>query len=59
MATKLKANFITNHYELELFKMLQNLKQKDMTERIYKGVLQVDYLVWAQRIVKGKGSTVH
>ena len=39
--TKLKAKFIPTNYELELFKRLQNLKQKDMivkdyTEEFYK-----------------------
>lgn len=41
MVTKLKANFIPADYELDLFKKLQNLKQKDLsvedyTEEFYK-----------------------
>ena len=32
---KLKAKFIPIDYELELFKRLQNLKQKDMTVKYY------------------------
>lgn len=41
MVTKLKAKFIPLDYELELFKKLQNLKQKytivkDYTEEFYK-----------------------
>ena len=41
MVTKLKAKFILVDYKLELFKRLQNLKQKDMsmkdyTEEFYK-----------------------
>ena len=35
MVTKLKAKFIPTNYELELFKRLQNLKQKDMTVKDY------------------------
>ena len=35
MLTKLKATFILVDYELELFKKLQNLKQKDMTMKDY------------------------
>ena len=35
MVTKLKAKFIPANYELELFKKLQNLKQKDMTVKDY------------------------
>ena len=35
MLTKLKAKFIPTDYELELFKKLQNLKQKDMTMKDY------------------------
>ena len=35
MVTKLKAKFIPADYELELFKKLQNLKQKDMTVKDY------------------------
>ena len=35
MVTKLKAKFIPADYELELFKKLQNLKQKDMTMKDY------------------------
>ena len=35
MVTKLKAKFIPTDYELELFKKLQNLKQKDMTVKDY------------------------
>ena len=35
MVTKLKAKFIPADYELELFKRLQNLKQKDMTMKDY------------------------
>ena len=35
MVTKLKAKFIPIDYELELFKKLQNLKQKDMTVKYY------------------------
>ena len=33
--TKLKAMFIPSDYELELFKRLHNLKQKDMTVKDY------------------------
>ena len=41
MVAKLKAKFIPTDYELELFKRLQNLKQKDLsvkdyTEEFYK-----------------------
>ena len=35
IVTKLKAKFIPADYELELFKKLQNLKQKDMTMKDY------------------------
>ena len=35
MVTKLKAKFILVDYELELFKRLQNLKQRDMTVKDY------------------------
>ena len=35
MVTKLKAKFILADYEIELFKRLQNLKQKDMTVKDY------------------------
>ena len=35
MVTKLKAKFIPTDYELELFKRLQNLKQKDMSVKDY------------------------
>ena len=35
MVTKLKAKVIHTNYELELFKKLQNLKQKDMTVKDY------------------------
>ena len=35
MVTKLKAKFIPIDYELELFKRLQNLKQKDMVVKDY------------------------
>ena len=35
MVTKLKAKFIPTDYELELFKKLKNLKQKDMTMKYY------------------------
>ena len=35
MVTKLKVKFILANYELELFKKLQNLKQKDMTVKDY------------------------
>ena len=35
MVTKQKAKFIPIDYELELFKKLQNLKQKDMTRKDY------------------------
>ena len=45
MVTKLKAKFILADNELELFKRLQNLKQKDMatkdyTEEFYKLTIQ-------------------
>ena len=48
MVTKMKAKFIPTNYELELFKMLQNLKQKDMTvkyciEEFYKLTIQSRY----------------
>ena len=36
MVTKLKAKFIPVDYEIELFKRLQNLKQKDMTMKDYR-----------------------
>ena len=35
IVTKLKAKFIPPNFELELFKSLQNLKQKDMTMKDY------------------------
>ena len=35
MVTKLKAQLIPVDYELELFKKLQNLKQKDMSMKDY------------------------
>ena len=35
MVTKLKTKFILVDYELELFKRLQNLKQKDMSMKDY------------------------
>ena len=38
MVTKLKAMFIPTDYELELFKRLQNMKQKDMTMKDYTEV---------------------
>ena len=45
MVTKLKAKFILVDYELELFKKLQNLKQKgmpikDYTKEFYKLIIQ-------------------
>ena len=45
MVTKLEAKFIPVDYEIELFKRLQNLKQKDMivkdyTEEFYKLTIQ-------------------
>ena len=39
MMTKLKAKFIPTDYELELFKKLQNLKQKDTFVKYYTKVL--------------------
>ena len=47
MVTKFKDKLIPIDYELELFKRLHNLKQKDMAEGLYRKVLQVNYLVWA------------
>ena len=35
MVTKLKAKFIPKDYELEFFRRLQNLKQKDMSVKDY------------------------
>lgn len=35
MVTKMKAKFIPTDYELELFKILQNVKQKDMHVKDY------------------------
>ena len=35
MVTKLKAKFIPADYELELFKRLQNLKQRDISVKDY------------------------
>ena len=35
MVTKLKAKFITIDYEIQLFKRLYNLNQKDMTMKDY------------------------
>ena len=35
IVTKLKAKFIPTNYELTLFKILQNLKQKDMSMKDY------------------------
>lgn len=48
MVTNLKVKFIPGDYELELFKRLQNLKQKDMfvkdyTEEFYKLTIQSDH----------------
>ena len=42
MVAKLKAKFISSNYGRELFKKVQNLKQKEMT---VKGVLQINYSV--------------
>lgn len=49
MVTKLKVKFISVNYELELFKILQNLKQKDTTVKDYTNEFY-DYLVRAQKI---------
>ena len=54
--TKLKAKFIPTNYELELFKRLQNLKQKDMivkdyTKEFYKLTIQSRHREFAKEKV--------
>ena len=55
MVTKLKAKFIHANYDLELFKKLQNLKQKDMTMKDYtKEFYKLTIQSWHRELSKDK-----